>query len=250
MAYETIIAETSSRGVQTITLNRPDRGNAINELMRSELVACIQAAADDAGIRVLVLRANGKHFCAGADVSAPRAPENAPGPKAPSLGEVLAAIDTLPKPVIAQVNGAAAGAGAAIAAVCDVVIALNDAFFSIPEVRMGFAPGGIQACLMRTIGARQYRRYAMSGERIMADVALRIGLAHEVCGEGEADIILAGIVDAMLLGAPGAQGQIKQAVAAALNGEVFTITGGMGSDEAKEGIAAFKEKRKPNWYRN
>lgn len=249
MSWETVLAETSPRGVLTITLNRPDKGNAINEAMRSEVTALMHAAAGDANIRVVVLRANGKHFCAGADVGAPRTAADAPGPKPPSLGEMLASIEACPKPVIAVAQGASAGAGAAIAALCDVVIAIEDAFFAIPEVRMGFAPGGIQASLMRAIGARQYRRYALSGERLSANVARRIGLAHEVCGAGEADIVAAGLVDSMLLGAPGAQGEIKRAVAAAVRGEAYTIAGGMDSPEAREGIAAFKEKRKPNWYR-
>ncbi|MGE3246894.1 MAG: enoyl-CoA hydratase-related protein, partial [Beijerinckiaceae bacterium] len=195
------------------------------------------------------LRANGRHFCAGADVSGPRTPDDAPGPRPPSLGEMLDAIDTCGKPVIAVVQGAAAGGGAGSAGVCDVVVALEGSFFSIPEVRMGFAPGGLQAILMRAIGARQYRRYAISGERIPAQTALRIGLAHEVCAPDKLDALLADVIEACMLGAPQAQGLIKQAVASAVAGEPFDLAHGMASPEAQEGIAAFKEKRKPAWYR-
>ncbi|MCC2097525.1 MAG: enoyl-CoA hydratase/isomerase family protein [Hyphomicrobiales bacterium] len=249
MSYETITADTSPRGVLTISLNRPERGNAINETMRSEVTGLFRDAAADEVIRIVVLRSNGKHFCAGADVSGPRRPDDAPGSKPPSLGDMLDLIDRFPKPVIAVTQGAAAGAGAALAAVCDVVIALDGAFFSIPEVRMGFAPGGIQACLMRAIGPRQYRRYAISGERIKLDTALRIGLAHEICAPEHADALLAEIIEAYMLGAPNAQGLTKKAVAAAVAGESFDMPHGMASPEAKEGIAAFREKRKPAWYR-
>lgn len=249
MTWETILVETSARGVLTITLNRPDRGNAINEAMRTEVTALMREASADDSVRVVVLRANGKHFCAGADVGAQRMPEDAPGPKPPSLGAMLEAVDTCPKPVIGVTQGAAAGAGAALAAVCDVVVAIEGAFFSIPEVRMGFAPGGIQSVLMRAIGPRHYRRYAISGERIAADAALRIGMAHEVCAADQADALLADIVEACMLGAPKAQALIKKAVAAAVAGEAFDMPHGTGLPEAKEGIAAFKEKRKPAWYR-
>ena len=249
MPYETILADTSPRGVLTITLNRPDRGNAINDQMRTEATGLFRAAAGDDNVRAIVLRGNGKHFCAGADVSAPRMPEDSAGPKPPSLGEMLDAIDTCPKPVIAVVQGAAAGGGAGIAGVCDLVIALEGAFFSIPEVRMGFAPGGLQSILMRAIGPRHYRRYAITGERIQAPAALRIGMAHEVCAPDKADALLADIVEAYMLGAPKAQALIKKAVAAAVAGEDFDLPHGMAAPEAQEGIAAFKEKRKPAWYR-
>lgn len=248
MAFETIALDVSARGVATITLDRPDKGNAINERMRIELAACASELATDDNVRIVVLRGNGKHFCSGADVSGPRAPEGTV-PRPATLGEVLAALDALPKPLIGILQGAAAGAGAAVAAVCDVVVALEGSFFSIPEVRMGFAPGGIQSVLMRAIGPRHYRRYAMSGERIPAETALRIGLAHEVCNAKDADAVLAALVDAFMLGAPKAQGLIKQAVAAAVAGAHFEMPPGMASPEAKEGIAAFKEKRKPAWYR-
>jgi methylglutaconyl-CoA hydratase len=247
--YSTITLDTSPRGVATITLNRPEKGNSINEQMRIELATCCEALANDANVRIVVLRSAGKHFCAGADVSGPRSPEGTI-PKPATLADVLHGLDTLPKPLIGIVQGAAAGAGAAMAAVCDVIIALEGSFFSIPEVRMGFAPGGIQPVLIRAMGTRQYRRYAMSGERIPADAALRIGMAHETCSPDQLDSIIVPMIDAFMLGAPGAQAETKKAVAAAEKGELYTMTGGMGSPEAKEGVAAFREKRKPAWYRS
>ena len=114
---------------------------------------------------------------------------------------------------------------------------------------MGFAPGGIQAVMLRAIGARQYRRYAMSGERIQADAALRIGLAHELCAPDQLDALLAAVIDDLMLGAPAAQAEVKKAVAAAEKGETYSMTGGMDTPEAKEGIAAFQKKRKPAWYK-
>ena len=105
----------------------------------------------------------------------------APAAAHASLRDVLAALDALPKPTLALVHGAAVGGGAAFAACCDAVIATDDAFFSIPEVRVGMPPLGVAPFLVRAIGHRQFRRYGLSGERIAAAEALRLGLAHQVC---------------------------------------------------------------------
>jgi len=145
------------------------------------------------------------------------------------------------------------GGGAGIACACDVTLLDREGFISIPEVRLGFAPGGLVAVLMRQMGAREFRRYGMSGERIKADAALRMGLASEIVDASSLDAVLEDIVDAFLLGAPGAQAVVKQSVAALETPSLESLKKrdaphGMHSDEAKEGVAAFREKRKPNWY--
>ena len=240
-----------SRGLATIVLNRPERSNAFDQPMLEAFARQIAERGADAATRVVVLRGNGKHFCGGADLGARRPDEAAPSV---SLVEVLAALDRCPKPTIAVVHGAAVGGGAGLAACCDVAIATENAFFSVPEVRVGMAPLGVAPFLIRAMGHRGFRRYGLSGERFGAAEALRIGLVHEVVGADAVDDKLAAIVDALLHGAPGALGELKAAmdddaapsVAAILARR--TAHGGPRSAEALEGIASFREKRKPSWY--
>jgi len=248
LPLETITCEVSARGVATIALNRPDRSNAINQTMLDELGAQLTTLAGDDAVRVVVLRGNGKHFSAGADVAG-RGGEK---PPAFTLHTVLAALDGQPQPTLAVVTGAAAGGGAALAACCDVVLAAEQGFFSIPEVRLGMSPVRLAPLFIRAMGYRSFRRYGQSGERIGAAEALRIGLAHEVCAADDLDRKAAEIVDALLHGAPLAMRELKQAAAAIATPALPAAAGPhvdpTKSPEAIEGIASFREKRKPKWY--
>jgi methylglutaconyl-CoA hydratase len=243
----------SARGISTILLNRPERSNAIDQPTLDGLAKQFAALAADDRARVVVLRGAGKHFCAGADlVGRANAPEN---PSAQTtIVDMLAALDRLPKPTVAAVHGAAIGAGAALAACCDVVVAADSAFFSIPEVRIGMAPLGVTPFVIRAIGHRAFRRYGLSGERFGAAEALRIGLAHEVVPAEQLDAKLGEAVDALLHGAPGAQRTLKEGMEHAVLPTVAAIVaarpshGSSRTAEAQEGIASFKEKRKPAWY--
>jgi methylglutaconyl-CoA hydratase len=171
-----------------------------------------------------------------------------------SLVDALAALDRLPKLTIAVVHGAAVGGGAALAACCDIVLATEAAFFSIPEVRVGMPPLGVAPFLIRAIGYRNFRRYGLSGERFGAAEALRVRLAHEVVVADRLEQRLAEITDAVLHAAPGALREMKAAMEHDANPSIEAILarraahGPPQSPEAKEGIAAFKEKRKPSWY--
>jgi len=199
-----------------------------------------------------VLRGSGKHFCGGADLVA-RSQEPAPAAGQVSLVEVLVALDHLPKPTIAVVHGAAVGGGAAIVACCDIAIATTEAFFSVPEVRVGMAPIGVAPFLIKAIGDRNFRRYGLSGERLGAADASRMGLVHEVAGSEKLEARLKEIIDALLHGAPGAQRDLKARMKDHFPSLIAQIEGlrspsAHESEEAREGIAAFKEKRKPSWY--
>jgi methylglutaconyl-CoA hydratase len=204
----------------------------------------------------VVLRGNGRHFCTGADLAARGDGAHgaySPGPQA-TLPDVLAALDALPKPTVALVHGGAVGGGAAFAACCDVVVAVDSAFFAIPEVRVGMAPLGVAPFLVRAMGHRSFRRYGLTGERIAATVALRVGLAHEVCDDAQLEDVLARITNDLLHGAPGAIAELKQAAdrfavppLAAIRADGATPHQPQ-SAEAREGIASFREKRKPGWY--
>jgi methylglutaconyl-CoA hydratase len=245
--FETIAVQVTSRGIATLLLNRPDRGNAFNRTMLAELGRALDALAADEAVRCAVLRGAGAHFCAGADLA--REEQAAPS-AGPGMLDVLATLDNLPKPTIAAVDGGAIGGGAAIAACCDIVVATDAAFFSIPEVRIGMAPVRLAPLFIRAMGQRAFRRYGLSGERIAAAEALRIGLAHQLCPAAAFDATVAEIADALLHGAPGAIRELKQACAR-LAAPPWPAEAGaprQRTPEATEGIASFREKRKPSWY--
>jgi len=251
-SVDALLQSVSARGVATLTLNRPDRANSYDAAMLDALADGFQRYGRDPAVRVIVLRGSGKHFSAGAaiggDVDHARH----------SMGEACTLIDTLPKPTIAAVQGACIGGALAFASCCDMMLAGRSAFFSIPEVRLGFAPLPLIGFFARAIGYRAMRRYLLSGERFSADEALRLGLVHAICDDGALDSALDDLVDQCLLGGPNAIARAKailqaQATPAPLTVEelrelqtAFDVAAA--SDEAAEGRTSFKEKRKPRWY--
>lgn len=242
-------------GIVTVTLNRPDKGNAFDGTMLKELDACLSALAGDAEARIVILRGNGRHFCTGADASG--------GGKHRSDGDVtfndvLARLDDMPKPVISVVHGGCVGGGIGIIACCDAVIAYEDAFFSIPELRVGIAPSKrFVALITRAIGSRALRYYGLSGVRMTAAEAWNLGLVHQLAAAEAVETRLEALVDSFLHNAPGALADFKRAAAefAMPSKEQLFPTEGPApaglerSAEAVEGLAAFREKRKPSWYR-
>jgi methylglutaconyl-CoA hydratase len=255
VTFQTLSVDVSPRRIATVTLNRPDRGNAFDQTMLDELAEQFSALSADSNVRIVVLRGNGRHFCTGADLASrtgdaqPAAVARTPA----SLRDVLVALDTVAKPTIAVIHGGAIGGGAGFAACCDVVIATDAAFFSIPEVRVGMPPLGVMPFLVRTMGHRSFRRYGLSGERIAAAEALRLGLAHQVCEAASLEETLARIADDLLLGAPGAIAALKDAAAPFAAPPLSAIQAyrpphNSKTPEATEGIASFREKRKPSWY--
>jgi methylglutaconyl-CoA hydratase len=246
---DSVALTVSPRGIAALTLNRPDRSNAFDQPMLNELARQMVERADDHATRVVVLRGAGRHFCGGADLAA-RAADGEQSTAQASLTDVLMALENLPKPTVAVVHGAAVGGGAGFAACCDIVLAAESAFFSIPEVRVGMAPLGVAAFLINAMGQRAFGRYAQTGERFSANEALRIGLVHEVVNEEKLDERLAEIADALLHGAPGALRELKTAMKSRFSPPRMEAPHAPGprSAEALEGIASFKEKRKPSWY--
>lgn len=246
---ETIKVEQPQPAVATIVLNRPERGNAFNQQMLDELYGTLKGLALNDSVRVLVLRGAGKHFCTGADIGG-----RGEGGAGITLGQLLEALDEFPKPTIALAQGGCIGGGLAMAACCDVLMAEEGAFFSVPELRVGIAPSReLSAYFMRAMGVRAFRRYGLSGERISAADAHRIGLAHETLGPGEADARLASLIDCFLHSAPKATAELKRRIAHIASGapaskDADEKRGLERTPEAQEGVAAFREKRKPAWY--
>lgn len=238
--------------VATITFARPQKGNAYDKAMLRAFDDGIRQAAEGPAVRVVLLRGEGKHFCAGADLTA----EDSAGEPGPGVAEVCLRLSNLPKPTIAAVQGACVGGGMAFVTCCDIVIAAEDAFFSMPEARIGFSPTPLIPFVLQAVGERHARRILMSGARLSADEALQIGLASQVCAREEMETALADTVSALLQSAPGAVAEVKAQVAR-LRGITPTtellaelqrgFDAAKDSAEAQEGRAAIREKRRPGW---
>jgi methylglutaconyl-CoA hydratase len=213
-------------------------------------------------VRVLIVRGAGRHFQAGADINWLNRLSRQ-GPEENHRASVVTVrfgktLNELPKPTVAVIHGACFGGGVGIACCVDVALAAPDALFAISEVRHGIAPTPISTHMVNAIGLRQTRRYALTGERFGAEEAARIGLVHEVVPADRMKARLAEVLDAILLGAPGAIARTKLSFLGA-NGlllderqaELLAHEGWMQrqSPEGREGTTAFGEKRKPAWYR-
>ena len=262
MTDSPVIWELDARGVATVTLNRPQVNNAYN----AELVQGVLNAMDELGaktnLRVAVLRGNGKHFQAGADLSWLNAVagqsvnENIVASRA--TAEAVHRLNNLPIPTVALVQGGCFGGGTGIISACDVVIAADNALFSIAETRWGLMAGIIIPQLNDAMSVRQVRRYALTGERFGADEARRIGLVHEVVPLAELDAAGAKIVDQLLQNAPEANAQTKAVAIEHAWGNMTTQgfnrlieqhAAKRRSAEATEGLASFREKRPAAWYK-
>jgi methylglutaconyl-CoA hydratase len=261
MAQDMLIVETDERGVATVTMNRPDKHNAFNEALVADLGEAFGRLARNPLVRVVVLTGAGKSFSAGADLNWMQEMANysldANLGDAGRLADMLHALDTMPQPTVAKVNGAAYGGAVGLVGACDVAVAVDDATFGITEVRLGLIPSVISPYVLRAIGPRQARRFALTGERFGAAEAHRIGLVHEVTKKKALDGTVAKVVEILLAGAPGAQAEVKalfrdlwdldRSGDAARADTAGRIARRRATDEAREGMAAFFEKRKANW---
>jgi methylglutaconyl-CoA hydratase len=262
MSGDRLLCATDECGVVTLTLNRPEVANAYDEDLLRTLTTALERIAGDAAVRALVIRGAGRHFQAGADINWLNRLSHQ-GPEENYTASIVTvrfskALNELPKPTIAVVHGACFGGGCGIACCVDVALATPDAIFGISEVRHGIAPTPISTHMVNAIGLRQARRYALTGERFGAEEALRIGLVHDVVPEDRMEARLAELLDAIILGAPGAIARTKLSMLGA-NGmllderdaELLAHEGWMQrqSPEGREGTTAFREKRKPSWYR-
>lgn len=244
--------------VATITLNRPERHNAFDENIIAELTAAISVVEADARARLLILAAAGKSFSAGADLDWMR--------RMASYGEVenladarrfatlLQTLNFMSKPTIAVVQGAALGGGVGLVAACDMAIARPEAVFGLTEVRLGLIPAVISPYVVQAIGERASRRYFLTGERFEAKTALALGLVTEVAEDLPAAV--AQFAAMLLSGGPEAQGATKKLIrrvgrgtinAAMIDDTAERIARTRSGSEAREGIAAFFERRKPSW---
>jgi methylglutaconyl-CoA hydratase len=256
----TLTIEQRPSGVAWVTMSRPEVFNAFDEAMIGELDAAFGALADDAGVRVIVLAGSGRHFSAGADLAwMQRASQADPAwnlQDARRFAGMLARIEACPKPTVARVQGAALGGGVGLVAACDMAIAADNASFSVSEAKFGILPAVIGPYVTNAVGKRQARRLALTTTRIDAAQALAMGLVQQVVPPDALDAAVAALLAELLLGGPQAQREIKQLFARFELGPVTpevreltaaTIARVRGTDEAREGFAAFLGKRPPAW---
>jgi len=256
----TLNLSTDTRGVATVELARPDVLNAFDEAMIGELAQAFADLASDANVRVIVLRAAGKAFCAGADLAwMQRQAKNSEADNradATRFAEMMRVLYECPKPTIARVHGHAFGGGVGLMCACDIVVAAESAKFAISEAKFGILPAVIGPYVINAVGPRQARRLALTAETFGAAFAHDIGLVHEVTAPDSIDAKVEDIVSPILKNGPRALAEIKQLFARFSVGPITAETRALtaqtiarlrGTDEAREGFAAFLEKRPPKW---
>lgn len=259
---QTTTSAIDQRGVATVTLNRPQVHNAFDDAVIAELTERLAQLGADPAVRAVVLTGAGESFSAGGDLNWMRsmagfsAAENEAD--ALRLAQLLDTLDRLPKPTVARVNGGAFGGGVGLIACCDVAVGVETARFGLTEVRLGLAPATIAPYVVRAIGARQARRYFLTGERFDAREAQRIGLLHEVVAADALDGTVERLLDALLAGGPLALVACKQLVddvsgrtdREQLKRDTAALIARLRvSAEGQEGLHAFFERRPPAWRR-
>ena len=261
MAYQTINLDATPGGIAVLTLNRPDKHNAFNAFVIDELTDALETLEEQTTIRMVILRGNGPSFSAGADLEWMKAAaaytrhENEED--AYKLAEMLRKLANLPQMTVALVQGAAMGGGAGLVAACDIAVAMKDTKFRFSEVRLGLTPATISPFVISAIGPRWAKALFVSAESFDAAFAERIGLVQYVV-EDEAGLLAMEeyLADLATRAAPGAIADSKKLVQdfsgveinQALSHETAKrIAARRVSDEGREGLSAFLEKRKPSW---
>src|SRR6185295_9283226 len=214
MSNPPLLSSVDPRGVANIVLNRPEVGNAYNGELIGALLGALASLAGEPGLRALLLRGNGRHFQAGADlkwvsaIAGGTLADNVEASRA--TADAVDRLNRLPIPTVALVQGGCFGGGTGLVAACAIVIAAEDAIFSIAEVRWGLPAANIIPQLSDAISVRQVRRYALTGERFGADDARRIGLVHEVVPLADLEAAGAKVVEQLLANGPEAMAETKR----------------------------------------
>lgn len=246
--------------IANLALNRPDVRNAFNGTMVAEITQAFRELGASQDIRAIVLSANGPAFCAGGDLAWMKSMavfDHAQNlADARGLAQMLRAIDCCPQPVLAKVQGDCYAGGLGLVAACDIAIAAETANFCLSEVKLGLIPATISPYVIRAIGERFARRYFLTAERFDAIEAQRIGLLHEAVPVEMLDARITGIAQSLCTAGPQAVRQAKRLVhevaGRTMDDALLADTAGRiadvrASEEGREGMQAFLEKRKPSW---
>jgi len=254
---ETVLVAVTD-GVAAVTLNRPEVRNALNAALLDELERALAALDADPGVRVIVISGAGdKAFCAGADLKriADRGTTLQARETFSTLARILEAMARMKTPVIAKVRGYALAGGCGLAAGCDIVVASDDSVFGLPEIRLGLLPLIVMAPILRSVGRKRGMLMILTGEQVGAREAYEMGLVSRVVPRAELDSAVDGLPRTLAGFSPAALGLAKEAAATASNMEYGAalrylrelITLVALSDDAREGIQAFFDKRPPRW---
>lgn len=250
-----------SKGVATVTLDRPELHNAFNDELIRELIACFKELENNETVRLVVLTGEGKSFCAGADLNWMKAmkeytfEENVADSQ--TLAELFTTINSFSRPVIGRINGSALGGGAGLVACCDYVLAVDTAMIAFTEVRLGLIPAAISPFVIAKIGESHARASFLSGAKINISRAFIMGLVHQVTTLDRLDQDLELIVNDFLLAGPNATKTAKELVRQVVNSPskeairdytCSEIAKARASSEGQEGMSSLLEKRKASWY--
>lgn len=252
---------TREDAIARITLDRPEVRNAFDDVLIEELTDALEHIERDSRLRVVILSASGAAFSAGADLNWMRRTAGYSWEEnfadAQRLGRLMQTLDQLALPTIVRVQGAALGGGVGLIAACDIAVAADTVFFALSEVKLGLIPAVIGPYVVRAVGERAARRYFLTGERITAQEARHLGLVHEVVSDTRLDERIDELAHTLLDNGAQAVRAAKRlarragrgAIDAALIEEMARRTAEQrASPEGQEGVAAFLEKRKPDWY--
>lgn len=256
-----MVLEIERRGAAAwLWLNRPELRNALNGEVQQALARRLNELEADQSARVLVLAGRGQAFCAGGDLSrmeqASRMTQAKAKAEARRFAKLLYRMHLYPKPLIARVHGPAYAGGMGLAAACDLIVASEEAEFCLPEVKIGLVPAMISPYIVRAMGEQQARRYILTGERLAAREAHRIGFAHECVPAAELDARVEGLAALLAQAGPQALARSKKLLAklgrASISPKLAAETAAVlaqvrAGDEAREGIRSFLEKRRPGW---
>lgn len=261
MTDSLLLLDQDARGVATVTLNRPDVHNAFNNVVIEDLTQKLETLAANPNVRVVLLRSEGKSFSAGADLNWMKAAidntkeENEAD--AAKLAGLFHRLDTMPMPTVARVQGSAFAGGLGLVVCCDISIGVKRAKFSVTEVKLGLIPSVISPYLSAAIGPSEARRFFHTAELFDAEDAKRIGILHEAVDDKELDDRVEAVIQSILGNAPEANIACKSLIrvlGSRVDDEIRMDTGRRiatirATGEAQEGIAAFFDKRSPNWIR-
>jgi methylglutaconyl-CoA hydratase len=259
MSYKTLTVVTDDRGVVTVTLNRPDKRNALSALMMDELTDVAHSIGSQTATRAMILGGAGAVFCAGGDLewmmAQIKADRQTRMAEARRLAGMLGALNEMPTPLIGRVHGSALGGGIGLACVCDVVIAADGAKFGLTETRLGLIPATIGPYVIARMGEGRARRVFMSARIFEAAEAQDLGIVSRTVSLADLDKAVDAEVEPYLSAAPGAVGAAKalaralgpQINAAAIEDTIHRLADVWESHEAVEGVSAFLEKRPAKW---
>lgn len=260
MSETALDIQIDARGVARVTLDRPDVLNAFDEALIAQISHAFLTLEANPLVRVIVISARGRVFCAGADVAwMRRAAANSREDNvvdARRFAGMMHAIQTSTRPVVARVQGGAYGGGVGLLCAADIVIAADHAVFSVSEAKLGILPAVIGPYLTNAVGLRQAKRLALTAASITAAEALAIGLVHELAPESQLDDAVEKTIGDLLRCGPNAQAEIKKLFGTFAVGPITedtrdrtasAIANVRAGAEAKEGFGAFVDKRKPAW---